>query len=279
MRVLLVSDLHYDLRKLDWVLTQAADVDLLVVAGDLLDIASGVPLDAQIVVVLEYLARFADRTTTVVCSGNHDLDHRTESEEKATRWILDARASGVVVDGDSITVGGWLDQLVRVVGGPGDAGRDGGRPGSRRRAAGRTVALGVPRTARGPVGVDRCAPLRRPGAPPAARAAPTRHRPVRPHPPGAVRGRRRLGRAAGHHVAVQRRPPARADALPRVPRPRRAHGGVVVVRGRRRGVAGQSRVTCRQPAGVASSRASGRSRARCRRAGGTRAGSAPSRTR
>ena len=108
MRALLVSDLHYDLRKLDWVLTQAADVDLLVVAGDLLDIVSSVPLDAQIVVVLEYLARFADRTTTVVCSGNHDLDHRTASEEKATRWILDARASGVVVDGDSITVGGWL---------------------------------------------------------------------------------------------------------------------------------------------------------------------------
>ena len=89
MRVLLVSDLHYDLRKLDWVLTQAADVDLLVVAGDLLDIVSGVPLDAQIVVVLEYLARFADRTTTVVCSGNHDLDHRTDGEREGHR--LDPR--------------------------------------------------------------------------------------------------------------------------------------------------------------------------------------------
>jgi Icc-related predicted phosphoesterase len=108
MRALLVSDLHYDLRKLDWVLTQAADVDLLVVAGDLLDIASSVPLDAQIVVVLEYLARFAERTATVACSGNHDLDHRTAGDEKATRWLLDARRSGVVVDGDSVVVGGWL---------------------------------------------------------------------------------------------------------------------------------------------------------------------------
>jgi Icc-related predicted phosphoesterase len=108
VRALLVSDLHYDLRKLDWVLGRANDVDLLVVAGDLLDIASGVPLDAQIVVVLEYLARFADRTTTVVCSGNHDLDHRTDGDEKATGWILDARASGVVVDGESVEVQGWL---------------------------------------------------------------------------------------------------------------------------------------------------------------------------
>jgi Icc-related predicted phosphoesterase len=108
VRTLLVSDLHYDLRKLDWVLAQAEDVELLVVAGDLLDIASSVPLDAQIVVVLEYLARFAERTTTVACSGNHDLDHRTAGEEKATAWILDARDRGVVVDGDSATVDGWL---------------------------------------------------------------------------------------------------------------------------------------------------------------------------
>jgi Icc-related predicted phosphoesterase len=105
---LLVADLHYDLRKLDWVLAEAAGVDLLVFAGDLLDIGSAVPLDAQITVVLEYLARCADRTTTVACSGNHDLDHRTDGGEKATRWITEARGRGVSVDGDSARVGGWL---------------------------------------------------------------------------------------------------------------------------------------------------------------------------
>jgi Icc-related predicted phosphoesterase len=107
MRVLLVSDLHYNLRKLDWVLAEAASVDVLVVAGDLLDVASGVPLDAQIAVVLEYLARFAACTPTVVCSGNHDLDHRNADGEKATAWIADARAAGVVVDGDSVVVDEW----------------------------------------------------------------------------------------------------------------------------------------------------------------------------
>jgi Icc-related predicted phosphoesterase len=56
MRVLLVSDLHYDLRRLDWVLARVADpdpdaaLDVLVVAGDLLDIGSAVPLDTQIAV-------------------------------------------------------------------------------------------------------------------------------------------------------------------------------------------------------------------------------------
>ena len=47
MRVLLVSDLHYDLRKLDWVLANAGDparaIDVAVLAGDLLDVASSVP--------------------------------------------------------------------------------------------------------------------------------------------------------------------------------------------------------------------------------------------
>ncbi len=40
MRILVVSDLHYTLRQLDWVASVAADHDLLVVAGDHLDIAS-----------------------------------------------------------------------------------------------------------------------------------------------------------------------------------------------------------------------------------------------
>lgn len=108
MRVLLVSDLHYDLRKLDWVLAQSGGQDLVAIAGDLLDIASGVPLDAQIAVVLEYLTRMAARTTVVVCSGNHDLDSRDVAGEKTTRWLDEARAAGVHVDGDSVVLGDWL---------------------------------------------------------------------------------------------------------------------------------------------------------------------------
>jgi len=108
MRALLVSDLHYDLRKLDWVLAQAADVDLVVAAGDLLDVASAVPLDAQIAVVLEYLGLCADRATTVACSGNHDLDHRNDAGEKTTGWLAEGRSRGVVVDGDTVAVNGWI---------------------------------------------------------------------------------------------------------------------------------------------------------------------------
>ena len=98
MRILLVSDLHYTLKQLDWVVATADGYDLVVVAGDLLDIASRVEPDAQIAVVLQYLARLAEKTTVVVCSGNHDLNARNELGERAAMW-LDARASGVFVDG------------------------------------------------------------------------------------------------------------------------------------------------------------------------------------
>ena len=50
--------------------------------GDLLDIASIVEPDAQIAVVLEYLARIAAKTTVVACSGNHDLNARNEHGER-----------------------------------------------------------------------------------------------------------------------------------------------------------------------------------------------------
>jgi len=116
MRILLVSDLHYSLRQLDWVISVAADYDMVVVAGDLLDISSRVEPDAQIVVVLEYLARLAAKTTVVACSGNHDLNARNELGERAAVWLGAAQASGVFVDGARvvtddvvITVCPWWD--------------------------------------------------------------------------------------------------------------------------------------------------------------------------
>jgi Icc-related predicted phosphoesterase len=45
VKVLLVSDLHYRLRQLDWLLHRAAAVDAVMIAGDLLDVRSQVALD------------------------------------------------------------------------------------------------------------------------------------------------------------------------------------------------------------------------------------------
>ena len=111
-----MADLHYTLPQLDWVMSVAADYDLVVLAGDHLDIASLVEPDTQITVVLEYLARLAQKTTIVACSGNHDLDERNALDERAAQWLARASAAGVFVDGTSyettdtfVTVCPWWD--------------------------------------------------------------------------------------------------------------------------------------------------------------------------
>ena len=108
MRILHVADLHYALPQLDFVVEVAADFDLVVLAGDALNLASPVPLEAQSVVVLEYLARLAERTTVAVSSGNHDLTGPDEHGEQAALWLAGAREAAIPTDGDTIEVGGAL---------------------------------------------------------------------------------------------------------------------------------------------------------------------------
>jgi len=111
VQVLLVSDLHYDLRQFDWVLTAAAEHDAVVIAGDLLDLSSAVPVAAQIPVIMGYLKRLAERSTVLVGSGNHDLTGRDENGEKAPTWLGAAGQFGVITDYRSTFLG---DTLVSV---------------------------------------------------------------------------------------------------------------------------------------------------------------------
>jgi Icc-related predicted phosphoesterase len=104
MRCLFVADLHYSLPQFDWLLQAAPRYDLVVLAGDALDIGSDVDYRAQTLVVRKYLQRLARVTRLIVSSGNHDLDSRGESGEKFARWIADARADNIASDGDSIVV-------------------------------------------------------------------------------------------------------------------------------------------------------------------------------
>jgi Icc-related predicted phosphoesterase len=108
MKCLLVSDLHYTLKQFDWVDGVAGDFDLVVIAGDHLDISSTVTLDAQVVVILKYLRRLHEKTTLLVCSGNHDLNARNDDTEKVARWMSRVRQLGVPADGDSLEIGDSL---------------------------------------------------------------------------------------------------------------------------------------------------------------------------
>ena len=116
MRLLLVSDLHYSLPQWDWLVRAAPRYDLVVLAGDSLDIASPVPVDVQCVVVLRYLALLQAAGRVVICSGNHDLTGPDARGEQAALWLDEARAAGIATDGDMlhlddtrVTVCPWWD--------------------------------------------------------------------------------------------------------------------------------------------------------------------------
>ena len=235
MQILVVSDLHYTLKQLDWVAAAAPEYDLVVVAGDLLDIASIVDPDAQIAVVLEYLTRLASRTKVAVCSGNHDLNARNDLDERAARWLESATAAGVVIDGARLETDDLLVTVCAFWDGPrscavvdAQLAEDAG-PGRRPH-----VALGVPRTAgRVTDQLDRQASLRRRGAVGVDRPSPSRRRPVRARPPVPLRRRRRLVRSHRHHDGLQRRPADRPRPHAHRDRHRPRHRALAVARGSR----------------------------------------------
>ena len=114
--MLFVADLHYALKQFDWLVAHAADYDSIIIGGDLLDLASSLDFDVQIVVVEKYLARIRQQTRLLVSSGNHDGDSRSAADESVARWIQESRADGLLVDGDSlqlpdalITICPWWD--------------------------------------------------------------------------------------------------------------------------------------------------------------------------
>ena len=108
VRILLVSDLHYRLPQLDWVAHVAPAFDLVVLAGDHLDISSAVSLDAQSVVILQYLQLLQAAGAVAVSLGNHDLIGPDAAGEQAALWLAEARAAGVPTDGDSLLLGDTL---------------------------------------------------------------------------------------------------------------------------------------------------------------------------
>jgi len=111
MKCLLVADIHYDLRKFDWVAEAARFVDLVVLAGDHLELASTVPRPTQAIVADKYFRTIGSKVRLLVSSGNHDLDCDDENGELSARWIRKTRYYNVPTDGDSLKIDDTLFTL------------------------------------------------------------------------------------------------------------------------------------------------------------------------
>lgn len=106
MKLLVVADLHYSLKQFDWLQHRVADFDVVVIAGDLLDLASMVETDVQATVVLRYLRGFQKSTRLLTTSGNHDLDGENALGERAALWLKKATRLGLCVDWNGMTLDG-----------------------------------------------------------------------------------------------------------------------------------------------------------------------------
>lgn len=108
MKILFVADLHYSLKQFDWLASNAASFDAVIIGGDLLDLGSLLDIEVQIVVIEKYLGRLRQRTRLLVSSGNHDCNVRSDAGESICKWLHDIKTGQLFVDGDKVEIAGML---------------------------------------------------------------------------------------------------------------------------------------------------------------------------
>ena len=110
MRALVVADIHLKHVWFDWVTTACPAYDLVVIAGDLLNIFSNNDLNDQARAVATWLVSL--RVPVAVCSGNHDWwvssPLRVADSMAEAAWLkaLRGMGAGLGVDGDVVRIGG-----------------------------------------------------------------------------------------------------------------------------------------------------------------------------
>ena len=128
MTILHVTDLHFNPRWFHWLLHQAPAHDLLVISGDLLDLAQTVPQREQIAWVSRWLSEYP--RPLCVCSGQHDLEwDPLEERWHPAYWLRALARPGLGLAGDDRhgqagerTIG-VMDRRPRLLHPPGLAGR------------------------------------------------------------------------------------------------------------------------------------------------------------
>ncbi|MDQ8188031.1 metallophosphoesterase [Pelagicoccus sp. SDUM812002] len=92
MKVLLVADLHMNLPQFAWLEKNAHHADLVVIAGDFLQITHSCDKTEQISKIKPIIERIRQRRPLMITCGNHDGDTRNPAGEEYAAWIQAIRA-------------------------------------------------------------------------------------------------------------------------------------------------------------------------------------------
>lgn len=107
LKILILSDLHYNKAWYDWVKRVAPAYHLVAIAGDLLDGRSEEGLMDQMLWIREWASEFPSRLA--VCSGNHDAnDPSLELEPQALAGLAPERRAAVL---RMLMAERWMDTL------------------------------------------------------------------------------------------------------------------------------------------------------------------------
>ena len=110
MRLLLTAELHYRLSWFKWLEAQAVHYDALAICGDLLDVFYKEPLKRQVQRTTSWLRTLAEKTSVILCSGNHDtIDFPVERSSGAIPAWLNELDSIITVDGNTAVI---RDQII-----------------------------------------------------------------------------------------------------------------------------------------------------------------------
>lgn len=105
MTILHVTDFHFNKRWFDWLVHRAPAHDVVVMSGDMLDLAAATPHRRQIEWVSNWLSDFP--RPLFVCSGNHDLEWDSEAGRwTPANWLRDHVSPGVWTDGQRVELNG-----------------------------------------------------------------------------------------------------------------------------------------------------------------------------
>src|SRR5579863_10021428 len=100
MRLLLTAELHYRIPWFKWLEAQAVHYETIAICGDLLYLFYKEPLKRQVQRTASWLRTLGEKTSVVICSGNHDtIDIPVElAPGPVPAWLSDL-GSVTTVDG------------------------------------------------------------------------------------------------------------------------------------------------------------------------------------
>lgn len=108
MKILITADLHFRRPWFRWLIEQAANYDLVCIAGDLLDIFARESRTEQGREVTRWVRQLANQAPVALCSGNHDNAGRQIVADRSPvyEWLLAlGRGCQIITDGSTQLAG------------------------------------------------------------------------------------------------------------------------------------------------------------------------------